>query len=99
METIWIIQESYCAKKQEASSNSLALHLFDMETDQFQSLHSIIVISQEGLTMTTHLLNTSHNTEYSLMKYNSEQRRAKVTQNEYVKSHVSYIAVTTVQNS
>lgn len=49
--------------------------------------------------MTTHLLNTSHNTEYSLMKYNSEQRRAKVTQNEYVKSHVSYIAVTTVQNS
>lgn len=70
-----------------------------MKTDQFQDLYSITVISQEGLTMTTHLLNTSFNTEYNVMKYNSEHRRAKVTQNGYVKSHVSYTAVTTVQNS
>lgn len=70
-----------------------------MKTDQFQNLHSVIVVPQEGLTMTTHLLNTSLNTEYNVMKYNSEHRRAKVPQNEYVKSHVSYTAVTTAQNS
>lgn len=32
------------------------------------------------------------------MKYNSEQRTAKITQNKYVKNHGSYTAVIAMQN-